>query len=287
MKNPNNFASMFILCVTNIKLSLSKIELSADYDKYTHPLNTGENHLDIHFSFDLAEIREIDEVKGTMIIKYSFTRIWRDDRIKFSDLKDGQCRILPEEKDKIWLPWTIFDNFKHKNTVYKSDKPHVYLAKQTFNGSSTNESDIMIVYRKETIAEFMCDYDMFWFPFDSQSCNIQLYQKEDHVNLLPDDLIYRGPKMLEQYTVTGIKMCHSTFEVRPRFGIFEAVFQGLQPGLEVVFELSRPLTSSLLTTFLPTTILVIITHLANAFATDYQPVVIQVNLTVLLVLATL
>ena len=65
-----------------------------------------------------------------------------------------------------------------------------------------------------------------------------------------------------------------------------AAFQGL-PGLEVVFELSRPLTSSLLTTFLPTTILVIITHLANAFASDYQPVVIQVNLTVLLVLATL
>ena len=32
---------------------------------------------------------------------------------------------------------------------------------------------------------------------------------------------------------------------------------------------------------------VIITHLANAFANDYQAVAIQVNLTVLLVLATL
>ena len=64
-------------------------------------------------------------------------------------------------------------------------------------------------------------------------------------------------------------------------------FQGDQPGIEVIFELSRPLTSSMLTTFLPTTILVIITHIVNAFAVDYQPVVIQVNLTVLLVLATL
>ena len=45
--------------------------------------------------------------------------------------------------------------------------------------------------------------------------------------------------------------------------------------------------SSILTTFFPTTILVIITYLANAFAMNYLAVVIQVNLTVLLVLATL
>ena len=55
----------------------------------------------------------------------------------------------------------------------------------------------------------------------------------------------------------------------------------------MVFQLSRPLMSNMLTTFLPTTILVIITYLANAFALNYLAVVIQVNLTVLLVLATL
>ena len=66
-----------------------------------------------------------------------------------------------------------------------------------------------------------------------------------------------------------------------------STFQGGHSGLELTFHLSRPLTSSLLTTFLPTTILVIITHLANAFSKNYLAVVIQVNLTVLLVLATL
>ena len=60
-----------------------------------------------------------------------------------------------------------------------------------------------------------------------------------------------------------------------------------RPGLLVVFQLSRPLMSSILTTFIPTTILVVITYLANAFALNYLAVVIQVNLTVLLVLATL
>ena len=210
MKSLKNF-----LILVAVKVSLSKIELSGDYDKYTHPLNPGEDHLDIHFSFHLTQIREIDEVKGTMIIKYSFTRIWQDDRIKFSNLENGQCRILPDEKDQIWLPWTIYDNVKHAGTFYLSDVPNVYLAKQTNDGSSKNESEIMITYWREYIAEFMCDYDMFWFPFDTQSCSVQLYQKEDHVNLVPENLTYGGPKKLEQYTVTGVKMCNSTFKVRP------------------------------------------------------------------------
>ena len=69
--------------------------------------------------------------------------------------------------------------------------------------------------------------------------------------------------------------------------VLQLKFQDGHSGLEVTFHLSRPLTSSLLTTFLPTTILVMITHLANAFSKNYLAVVIQVNLTVLLVLATL
>ena len=69
--------------------------------------------------------------------------------------------------------------------------------------------------------------------------------------------------------------------------VLQLKFQDGHSGLEVTFHLSRPLTSSLLTTFLPTTILVLITHLANAFSKNYLAVVIQVNLTVLLVLATL
>ena len=66
-----------------------------------------------------------------------------------------------------------------------------------------------------------------------------------------------------------------------------SIFSQDCPALLVVFQLLRPLISSILTTFLPTTILVVTTYLFNAFALNYLAVVIQVNLTVLLVLATL
>ena len=75
-------------------------------------------------------------------------------------------------------------------------------------------SKMLIEYEKERIGEFMCDYDMFWFPFDSQSCGIKLYQKVDNVHLVPDGLTYGGPQHLEQYTVTGLRMCHTNIQVR-------------------------------------------------------------------------
>ena len=56
--------------------------------------------------------------------------------------------------------------------------------------------------------------DMFLFPLDSQSCGIKLYQNKDHVNDVPDGLVYRGHQQLEQYTVIGLRVYHSYFEVR-------------------------------------------------------------------------
>ena len=51
--------------------------------------------------------------------------------------------------------------------------------------------------------------------------------------------------------------------------------------------LGRPIISNLLTVFVPTMLLVIISFAARFFAEDYIDMVIQVNLTILLVLATM
>ena len=212
MRKPFFFASILMFYNHNIRLSFSTIVLDKNYDKYKHPVDSGKNHLDLKISVDLSEIREIEEVKGTMIIKFTFTRLWADNRINFSTLNDSQTRILPEEKELIWLPWTIFENLKHKESLLSSDKPNIYLAKKV-PSKELNESRMIVFYERELIGEFMCDYDMFWFPFDSQTCGMKLYQNEDQVQLVLQGLAYRGPKNLEQYSVTGLRMCHSVFEV--------------------------------------------------------------------------
>ena len=55
----------------------------------------------------------------------------------------------------------------------------------------------------------------------------------------------------------------------------------------VEVTLGRPIISNLLTVFVPTILLLAISFMTRFFAEDYIDMVIQVNLTILLVLATM
>ena len=106
---------------------------------------------------------------------------------------------------------------KDGNSWIKSDKPDGYSAKfsEGYNSSADLHlgSDIVIEYDREMIVELMCDYHMFWFPFDSQTCGVELYQKED-IRLIPKAVNYSGPRQLIQYTVIGIEMCPTVIKVK-------------------------------------------------------------------------
>ena len=58
-------------------------------------------------------------------------------------------------------------------------------------------------------------------------------------------------------------------------------------AIVVEVTLGRPLVNTVLTVFVPTILLVLISFTARFFSEDYIDMVIQVNLTILLVLATM
>ena len=58
-------------------------------------------------------------------------------------------------------------------------------------------------------------------------------------------------------------------------------------AIVVEVTLGRPIINNFLTVFVPTVLLVIISFTARLYAEDYIDMVIQVNLTILLVLATM
>ena len=91
--------------------------------------------------------------------------------------------------------------------------------------------------------------------------------------LLPDNMSYIGQKDLPEYYIHNTRMCNS-------------IIKG-KPGVKVKIVLGRRIMSNVLTVFLPTIILIIISHLANHFQENNIDIVIGVDLTVLLVLATL
>ena len=109
-----------------------------------------------------------------------------------------------------------------------------------------------------------------WYPFDTQTCTLKFYiQQAFH----PLSFIYSGPMELVQFNIKSYSICPGM--VRDRNGVVAFMVFG------------RPLISNILTVFIPTLILLIISHVANMFDRDYIDMVIGVNLTVLLVLASL
>ena len=102
---------------------------------------------------------------------------------------------------------------------------------------------------------------------------MEMVSREGHTEFYPVELFHYPDISLNSYTLTKIKMCRSRLLDK------EAIVTEVTMG--------RPIMNNLLTVFIPTTLLLVISFTARAFVEDYMDMVIQVNLTILLVLATM
>ena len=118
----------------------------------------------------LIEVREVNEVAGTSTIKFATKREWFDPRLLFQGLVEGKGELTPRESEEIWTPWTTFANLRDKNAWLDTDKLKEFRinlrdtidpTKPNYNGTN-----VAISYEFETVIEFMCSFDMFWYPFD-------------------------------------------------------------------------------------------------------------------------
>ena len=170
--------------------------------------------------------------------------------------------------------------------IEKMDRKSYYIvrnAANSFQPSDKTDMENAFMYsgsenklrlRKEFTVLWICHYQLTWYPFDSQTCTMEfLSQYVDLVDLNPQSITYSGPEYLTQYVVKSYRMCRAMV--------------GLEEGVVVNVTFGRPLVSNILTVFIPTLILLVINHMSKIYDEAYLDMVIMVNLTVLLVLATL
>ena len=95
----------------------------------------------------------------------------------------------------------------------------------------------------------------------------------DFTELQPVELDFNQDISLGRYTINNIQMCKSKV--------------GNTEGIVVEISLGRPIVSNILTVFIPTITLMSISFISRVFVEDYVDMVVEVNLTIFLVLATL
>ena len=132
---------------------------------------------------------------------------------------------------------------------------------------------------------------MNWYPFDLQTCSMILAMKgkgEDFADLHPDNLQYLGKFEVNQYVVYSYKLQQlpeNPSQVRIRIPIILQISILFQ--VEVVIHMGRNLLTIILTTFVPTVLLNMISYSTNFFKPFFFEATVTVNLTAMLVLTTL
>lgn len=118
---------------------------------------------------------------------------------------------------------------------------------------------------------------MAFYPFDTQQCSVILSNKGNSgkfIKLVKDKLEYLGPIDLTQYFVKDTQM--SDYRVPPD-----------NPAVRVDIIFGRRILAPILTTYLPTILLCLVSFSTNYFKAFFFEAIVTVNLTALLVLTTL
>ena len=120
--------------------------------------------------------------------------------------------------------------------------------------------------------EFQCLYQLQHYSFDTQVCTIEMaasVMERKTVTLQPEQMILKSPTELTQYGMTKWSL--------------ESDGKG---GVLMVVVFKRRITNELLTTYLPSLLLILTTYATTFFKTFYFEAAVTVNLTTMLVMTT-
>ena len=152
---------------------------------------SGNRPLDIFISFDIFTLSEFLVASFSYTARFLITLKWYDHRVEFANLKPNMFNNLigSPEKDSIWIPPLIFNN-SERNTMLTLDRepgepranilveklgnprvaPPTILDETFFYKGSEN----LMVYRDEYNLKFNCIYELGYYPFDIQTCKVEV-----------------------------------------------------------------------------------------------------------------
>ena len=259
------------------------------YNKFhVPPPLENEQTLSLKISINIDKIITINENDGYFKTKLRIVRSWSNPQLTFLDLKSNRVKnaISGEDWERMWIPWTLFENVEHEDDYKGTDMKDkmTILPNPEFKYEEADRtqmrnvrffkgSENVISYQRQLLVKWICVYNMRWYPFDSQICTMKMYQDELSITLIPASAKYSGPRELTQHIVKDVRIC--PLIINDRTGIVGEVIIG------------RPLLGTFLAVFMPTGILLLLSQMVRVFNMDYLEMVINVNLTLLLVLATL
>ena len=105
---------------------------------------------------------------------------WYDFRLSLYNMKNNinLNTLKRQEKESIWVPKLVFSNTKQKEITKNDDKSFTVARRDSiyeYSGTDIKENILIFsggnnpfVISRSYDIEWICDYDMRWYPFDTQ-----------------------------------------------------------------------------------------------------------------------
>ena len=211
-------------------------------------------------------VQDIQEVAQYLELKFKVNLQWKDARVLFYNIKTDEMMnsLSLDEQLALWTPTIVFWNTKNQlRTV--NDKNTFASIRREANGSiiekHVNEdievftgSENRITISRVYSIQFYCEYQMAWYPFDQQTCKVEMLLDgvlDNYADLQSGGIQFSGPKELTQYFVKNFEITKDKVKTK------DAVI--------VSITLGRRLLGTFLTIFFPTILLNVIGYSTNYF----------------------
>ena len=270
--------------------------LAPGYNRNVPPVSVTEGEketVNVSVSIDLLKLVDIDEEDYSIEIQFSIFLKWIENRATYQHLKaDRSLNALTQDDiEALWLPEVIYKNTDQKEStrlgVQWEWKTRVVVEKignATFAGLDVvDETEIfqgdensLVMFQTYT-HEFQCIYDLKRYPFDTQTCSIDMAMGPldwSTVRLIADRM-----RMNQSLNMPNFRIV--------RWDLKQNVHPNQMTTLKMILELKRKITTELMTTYFPTFLLTVITFATTFFKPFFFEAALSVNLTTMLVTTTI
>ncbi|XP_063851371.1 uncharacterized protein LOC135094854 [Scylla paramamosain] len=264
----------------------SVVLLPPGYSPSLPPPPVSASALPIALSLAVTSVREFDLSSFTISMDASLKLLWRDQRLRYSNLV-GDYRINKlKGSTQVWLPSLELTDGTRSTVAAEEHSTATYVIRRSGSlpdDDATLRRDVMysgkhnpLYLCQDLTLTFKCHFHLQMYPFDLQECHIvlSLHDVTDHVGVLVQDqgVVFEGARHLLEYT-----LLHEELEVYSEANLSHA---------RITFMFHNQFSYYIANTFLPTFIQVLIGLATLKFdVADFQDR-IMVSLTSLLVLAT-
>ena len=186
------------------------------YIKEIPPFKHGDS-VPIHAAIYLLSINKI-ELPSTFNAKIKLILYWKDYRLTFTNLQPNGNILEEKNRLSIWMPPLQFTNTP-KRILENDDETTISVirtGKYVLNEiNELHEARVfkgdenMMRYSRNYQKDFRCEYELAYYPFDTQICNIEIEVPEffkNYINILPNETGIVGSSKLEQFWITNVEL---------------------------------------------------------------------------------